>query len=464
MESTRDYLAAQRASLVRELTGWVRLRSVAGVAEHEIDLVRSANWLGAALREIGFPTVEVWGSAGGPAVYAEWCAAGDAPTVLVYSHHDVRAAKDDFWDQTPPFEPALRDGRLYGRGASDAKGQIVAHLWGLRAHLAGTGREAPAVNIKLLIEGEEEIGSVHLADLLDQHDVGADLVVFSDTLLWHAEHPAVCMSLRGMIMAELQVYGPLRDVHSGAVSGPAPNPVIELCKVVAALHDDKGRVSLPGFYDDVVEPSERARADFAALPYDDADWLARSDTRGIGGEHGFTVLERLWARPAAEVISLLAGDPVGASRGAIPAVATANFSIRTVAGQRATKVGEQLRRWVADTIDDRVDYQLTVSEETSQEPYRTPDDHPAVQALADAMREGFGDRPVGRMGNAGGGPADLLARRLDAPVLFFGTGLPEDCWHDSDESVSVDVLLNGAATLAGFWSRLADTPIQKKAK
>jgi acetylornithine deacetylase/succinyl-diaminopimelate desuccinylase-like protein len=464
METIGGYLAAQRTSLVQELMGWIRLRSVAGVPEHEIDVTRSANWLAATLRELGFPTVEVWGSDGGPAVYAEWCAAGDAPTVLIYSHHDVRAAKDEQWDQTPPFEPALRDGRLYGRGASDAKGQIVAHLWGLRAHLATTGRDAPAVNLKLLVEGEEEVGSSHLADLLDKHPIDADLIVFSDTLLWHAEHPAVCLSLRGMIMASLQVFGPTRDVHSGAVSGPAPNPVHELGKVIAALHDDKGRVTLPGFYDDVVEPTERIRAELAALPYDEQDWLERSDTRSVGGEEGFTVLERLWARPAAEVISVLAGDPIGASRGAIPAVATASISIRTVANQRAADVGEQLRRWVADLMDGRVEYELTVSEQTGQEPYRTPDDHPAVALLAEAMGEGFGGRPVGRMGNAGGGPAELLARKVDAPVVFFGTGLPEDCWHDSDESASVDVLLSGAATLAGFWARLADAPIGKDGK
>ena len=461
MPTVQEYLAAHESQMVRELTEWIRLRSVAGLPERDVDLIRSANWLAGALRETGFPTVEVWRTEGGPAVYAAWCAAPGAPTVLIYSHHDVRAAKDDLWDQCPPFEPVLRDGRLYGRGSSDAKGQVVAHLWGIRAHLAATGRDAPAVNLKVLVEGEEEIGSTHLAGLLDDHEVAADLVVYSDTLLWRADHPAVCMTVRGGLNAQLEVYGPRRDVHSGAVSGPAPNPVVELCKVIGRLHDDKGRVTLPGFYDDVTEPSERTRAELAALPYDDADWLARSETRSIGGEVGFTVLERLWARPAVEVISLLAGDPVGPSRGAIPAVATAAISIRTVADQRVADVAEQLRRWVADTIDDRVDYELTIAEETSQEAYRTPDDHPAVTALAAAMQEGFGSGPAGRMGNAGGGPADLLARRLDAPVVFFGTGLPEDHWHDSDESIRIDVLLAGAATLAAYWTRLADAPVSR---
>jgi acetylornithine deacetylase/succinyl-diaminopimelate desuccinylase-like protein len=451
-----DFLAGRRDALVAELTGWIRLRSVAGLPEHVVDLRRSANWLAGTLRDTGFPSVEVWDTEGGPAVYAQWCAEPGAPTVLIYSHHDVRAAKDEQWDQAPPFEPALRDGYLYGRGASDAKGQVMAHVWGIRAHLAATGRDAPAVNIKLLVEGEEETGSPHLARLLDGHreQLDADLIVFSDTLTWRADHPAVCMSIRGMISAHLEVMGPLRDVHSGAASGPAPNPVVELSRLLGQLHDEKGRITLPGFYDDVAEPSARLRDELAALPFSEADWLERSETRSIGGEAGYTVLERLWTRPALEVISVIAGDPIGASRAAIPSVAAADISIRIVADQRTETVGDQLRRWVADTISDRFDYQLTVADETGQQPYRTPDDLPAVEVLTQAMREGF-RRPVGRMGNAGGGPAELLSRVVGAPVLFFGTGLPEDHWHDSDERASIDVLLNGAATLAILWDRLA---------
>ena len=451
-----DFLHEHRDALVEEFTGWVRLRSVAGVPEHAPDLIRSANWLAAALRDTGFPTVEVWPVEGAPAVYAEWCDAPGAPTVLIYSHHDVRAAKDELWEETPPFEPAVRDGRVYGRGTSDAKGQVLSHLWGIRAHLAATGRGAPAVNLRLIVEGEEEAGSTHLADLIDEHreQLAADLVVFSDTLTWRADHPAVCTSLRGMVMAELEIYGPCRDVHSGAASGPAPNAAVELSRLLGRLHDDKGRITLPGFYDDVAEPSARRRAELAALPFSEQDWLERSETRSVAGEAGFSVLEKLWTRPAAEIISMVAGDPVGVTRSAIPAVAAATVSIRTVSGQRSADVADQLRRWVAETISDTVDYRLTVAETTMQEPYETPADLPALDALAAAVEEGFGFA-AGRMGNAGGGPAELLARELDAPVLFFGTGLPEDRWHDSDERVSIDMLVNGAATLAHLWPRLA---------
>jgi acetylornithine deacetylase/succinyl-diaminopimelate desuccinylase-like protein len=458
--STQDvhgYVADHLDELVDHLIGWVRLRSVAGLTEHDPDLRRSANWLAGVLRDTGFPTTELWDTEGAPAVYAEWCEAPGAPTVLVYSHHDVRAAKDDHWEETPPFEPAERDGYLYGRGASDAKGQVLTHVWGVRAHLAATGREAPAVNLKVLVEGEEETGSAKLAGIVDENRerLAADLVVFSDTLTWRADHPAVCTSVRGMVGAQLEVFGPLRDVHSGAVSGPAPNPALDLAALLGALHDDKGRITLPGFYDEVTEPSARRRAELAALPFTEEDWLARSETRAVGGEAGYTVLERLWTRPAVEVISLLAGDPVGASRAAIPSVATANLSFRTVPGQRAAVVADQLRRWVADRLDGRVEYELTITQETAQEPYETPADLPALEALAAAMADGFGKTP-GRMGNAGGGPADLLASALGIPLVFFGVGLPEDRWHDSDERVSIDMLLRGAASLAHFWQRLAD--------
>jgi acetylornithine deacetylase/succinyl-diaminopimelate desuccinylase-like protein len=450
----REFLAERRQEMVEELMEWLRVPSVAGLPEYAPDVLRSANWLAAALRATGFPTVQVWNSDDAPAVYAEWCAAPGAPTVLIYSHHDVRAVKDDQWTQTAPFVPVLRDGRIYGRGASDAKGQVLSHLWGIRAHLAATGSDAPAVNLKILVEGEEETGSVQLKDMLEQQRerLAADLVVYSDTLTWRADHPAVCTSLRGTLLARLRVFGPLRDVHSGAVSGPAPNAALELAKLLAALHDDKGRVTLPGFYDDVPEPSARRRAELAALPFTDEDWLERSETRTITGEAGYTVLERLWLRPAVEVLTMLAGDPTGPPLATVPAVATAELSIRIVGGQTTAAAADSLRRWVAENLPDGVEHELTISPETAQEPYETPDDLPALDALAAAMQDGFGVAP-GRMGNAGGGPAEWIARRLDAPIVFFGCGLPEDRWHDDDERVSVEMLIKSAATMAHFWRR-----------
>src|SRR5919205_2187211 len=267
-DRVRSHIAAQTPLLLERLTEWVRIPSVAGVPERKHNLTRSANWLAGELRGAGFPSTEIWEGADGPAVFAEWSAAPGAPTILIYSHHDVRAVKEENWDQTSPFDPVIRDGRLYGRGTSDAKGQVMAHIWGIRAHLHATGRTAPAVNLKVIVEGEEEAGSPGFAELIEAHRarLDADAVIFSDTLLWRADHPALCNSIRGMLGARIEVYGPLTDIHSGAVSGTAPNPAIELGRLLAQLYDQKGRITFPGFYDDVEEVSRRRRAELAAPP------------------------------------------------------------------------------------------------------------------------------------------------------------------------------------------------------
>src|SRR3954469_9982399 len=458
-DEVRGWLEARRDDLVAELIGWVRIRSVVGPPEHAIDLRRSAQWLAGTLRDIGFPTVEVRPTAGAPAVFAEWPAAEPgAPTVLVYGHHDVRAAKDETWEQTPPFEPTLREGRLYGRGTSDAKGQVLAHLWGLRAWLAA-GHEAPPVTLKMLVEGEEEKGSPHLAELLeDRRDrVRADLVVFSDTMLWAADAPAVCTGIRGIVQAQLEVMGPRTDIHAGAVGGVAPSPILELARLLDDLHNDDGRVALPGFYDRVREPSAEERARLGELPWDEEAWTSRTRTRSVGGERGWSPVERLYLRPVAEVTAVAGGDTTGPSRGAIPSLVTASLQLALVPDQDPAEVAEQLRRWVADRISDRVAWDLSVAIDVAQPAYVTPPDHPALPLLANAMSEAFGGK-VGWMRNAGSGPAALLEERVGAPVLFFGTGLPEDRWHDSDESVRVDVLLAGAATMCLFWPALAALP------
>jgi acetylornithine deacetylase/succinyl-diaminopimelate desuccinylase-like protein len=243
-------------------------------------------------------------------------------------------------------------------------------------------------------------------------------------------------------------------MHSGAVSGPAPSAVLALSRLLGSLYDDKGRITVPGFYDDVSEPTERRREELAALPFSEEDWLARSEALSLSGEVGYTVLEQLWTRPTVEVISLIAGDPIGLPRSVVPATASADLVIRTVPDQTYSAVAEQLRQWVAAKLDEDVTFELEIPEETAAPPYQSPEDHPYVLALAEAMGSGFG-KPAGRMGNSGGGPADLLARLVDAPVIFFGTGLPEDRWHDSDERASIEVLQNGAATLAHLWDKLS---------
>jgi acetylornithine deacetylase/succinyl-diaminopimelate desuccinylase-like protein len=319
------------------------------------------------------------------------------------------------------------------------------------------------VNVKLLIEGEEEIGSPHLAGLLHERTerLAADLIVFSDTMTWSADAPAVCLGVRGLVKARLEIHGPERDIHAGAVSGAAPKPALELARVLSALHDSDGRVAVAGFYDDVREASATEHASITALTADEQQWLDRTRTRSVVGERGRSIGERLYLRPSAEVETLLCGDPVGPSRGAIAAAATADVQLSLVPDQEPAKASDQLRAWAAAQVGADFRWSLTVGELARQAPYTTPADLPALRILADAMAQAW-DRPVGHMRNAGSGPAALLAETVGAPVLFFGTGLPEDHWHGPDESVDLEVLFNGAATLALFWTRLADQVIAER--
>ncbi|GAA2898736.1 M20/M25/M40 family metallo-hydrolase [Microbacterium esteraromaticum] len=454
MDPIREHLHRHLDELTDRLAEWVAIPSIAGDAEHQGDLRRSAHWLAGEMRAAGLEA-SVLESGDSWAVLGEYSAGPEAPTALVYSHHDVRTVKPEEWAETEPFIPVRRDGRLYGRGASDAKGQALAHVWALRA-LRDLDGGAP-MNVKLLIEGEEETGSPTLAALLEKHAerLACDVIVFSDTVQWKADAPAPVTSMRGTVNATLTVRGPDRDVHSGVVAGTTVNPAITLAHALAALHDEQGRVRVPGFYDGVAELTDERRSEFAALPFDEHDWVVRTETRVVNGEEGFTVLERLWARPTVEVMSLIAGDPLGLPRSVIPRDATANLSIRTVADQRIPAVAEQLRGFFASVLPAEAEYSLVIDEAVGQEPYESPSG-PLLGALERALERGY-DLPVrGRMGNAGGGPADLLTRTFDAPILFLGTGLPEDHWHSSDESIDLRMLHSGAASIAHLWRELAE--------
>lgn len=454
-DAVATFLDGHLPAQIDSLAAWISIPSVAADPDRSQDVIRSAHWLAGEMRDIGL-TTEVLPTGEAAAVFGELRAAEDAPTVLVYSHHDVRNAKPEEWRETVPFTAVERDGRLYGRGSSDAKGQVIAHLAGLRAHLASRPDGSPAVTLKYLVEGEEEIGSPNLRELIESDPArfACDLIVFSDTIQWREDAPAPVTSMRGVITATLTVTGPRRDVHSGVASGVTVNPAHVVADVVSALHDDDGVIQLPGFYDHVDELTPERRADFAGLPAEEDEWMQRVETTAVVGEKGYTLPERLWARPSVEILSLLAGDPRGLERSVIPQTAEASFSIRVAPGQRVHTVADQLRAFVAAVVPTGVEYDLDVDGTIAQEPYTSPDG-PALSALERALERGYGLPLAGRMGNAGGGPADFLSGLLDAPVILLGTGLPEDHWHASDESVSLTMLRRGAATIAHLWEELS---------
>ncbi len=339
---------------------------------------------------MAFPVTEVWETGGLPAVYAHWPAADPAaPRVLVYGHHDVQPAElGDGWDYEP-FQPLERDGRIFGRGASDDKGQVLFHVLGVRAALA-SGAQAPPVTLTLLIEGEEESGSPNFARLLADRaaQLSPDVIVISDTTMWAAGTPSICTGMRGLAEAQVSVEGPDRDLHSGSFGGGVPNPAHVLARLLAGLHDADGRVTLPRFYDDVVPLSEPERELLARPLFDEQAWLRDAGMSPMAyGEAGFSTLERIWARPTAEVNGLWGGHTGAGGKTIVPRSAHAKLSFRLVADQEPAKVIASLTRYLEDF--DPNGCVLTVTAGHGVRPCRSAIDAPAVAAARRAMGRAF---------------------------------------------------------------------------
>ncbi|MCX5399595.1 dipeptidase [Streptomyces sp. NBC_00102] len=453
--AVQPYIEQHRESFLEDLAAWLRIPSVSAQPEHAGDVRRSAAWLSDKLRDTGFPVSEVWETPGAPAVFAEWPSDDpDAPVVLVYGHHDVQpAAREDGW-HTEPFEPVVRDGRMYGRGAADDKGQVFFHTLGVRAHLAATGRTTPAVHLKLLVEGEEESGSPHFRALAEERAerLAADIVIVSDTGMWDEDTPTVCTGMRGLAECEIELYGPEQDIHSGSFGGAVPNPATEVARLVAALHDERGRVAVPGFYDGVAELSDAERALFAELPFDEAAWLRTAKSTAASGEDGYSTLERVWARPTAEVNGIGGGYQGAGSKTIIPSSALVKISFRLVAGQDPDRVEKLVRSWAEDRMPAGIRHRITFTPATRA--CLTPLDHPALQALARAMGRAFGKQVLFTR-EGGSGPAADLQDVLGAPVLFLGISVPSDGWHAPDEKVELGLLFKGVETTAHLWGELA---------
>jgi acetylornithine deacetylase/succinyl-diaminopimelate desuccinylase-like protein len=452
----RDYIAAGAADFSRALREWLAIPSVSADPARHVDVRASAEWLADYLRETGFPVVEVWETAGLPAVYAHWPAADPgAQRVLVYGHHDVQpAALADGWDY-PPFAPQERDGKIFGRGASDDKGQVLFHALGVRALLAARDDDAPPVSITMLIEGEEESGSPNFAALLEQRkdELRPDVIVVSDTTMWAADTPSICTGMRGLADAEVTLTGPSRDLHSGSFGGGVPNPAHALAALLAGLHDADGRVTLPGFYEDVLPLTEEERALLAKLPFDEQSWLTDAGESGATyGEAGYTTLERIWARPTAEVNGLWGGHTGPGGKTIIPKAAAAKLSFRLVADQEPGKVIESLRKYVAANVPNGIT--ATVTGRGGVRPCRSAIDSPAVAAARRAMQRAFGTEVLFTK-EGGSGPEADLADILGAPLVFVAVGLDADRIHAPNEYVDLSRLLLGAESIAYLWEELA---------
>ncbi|HTR79643.1 MAG TPA: dipeptidase [Gemmatimonadaceae bacterium] len=449
-----SFFIAQRARIRDELFEFLRIPSVSARSEHNADTARAAEWLAAAMRRIGLD-VSVHPTAGHPVVLGEWRKAPlGAPTILVYGHYDVQPAEPlDLWD-SPPFEPTIRDGKIFARGSVDDKGQLFLHVKALEAQLTTNGRLP--VNVIVLAEGEDEVGSEHLAEFIERNAsrLRCDGVIISDSSMFAPGLPSILSSLRGMAYFQIDVQGPGVDLHSGIYGGAVVNPAMTLARMLATLHDGHGRVAIDGFYDDVRDWGSAARAAIKALPFDDAHFRDETGAPALGGERGFSTLERLWMRPTCEVNGLLSGYTGEGAKTVLPSRAMAKVSCRLVPDQTPERVEQQLRAHIKRVTPAGVT--VTVTHLHGSKPWRAELSGPLFDAARGALQDAFGREPV-ITGEGGSIPVvGDFQRILGAPVLLMGFGLPGENAHAPNEWLSVENFENGMVAVSGLWDRIGN--------
>jgi acetylornithine deacetylase/succinyl-diaminopimelate desuccinylase-like protein len=451
--SVTDYLQQNRERSLAELNEWLRLPSVSAKSEHKADTAQAAEWLAERMREAGLTTVEVIPTSGHPVVLGEWRGAPEgAPTLLLYGHYDVQPAEPlDEW-HTPPFEPTVRDGKLFARGSVDDKGQVYLHLKAVQAHLA-TGGSLP-VNVVFLVEGEEEVGSPNLGTFLqaNRERLACDAIMISDTTMFAPGLPSITNGLRGLAYMEVRVQGPATDLHSGAYGGAVVNPANALAKIIARLHDDQGRVTIPGFYDKVRDLTDEERKGIAKLPFEEEGLRKEVGSPKLGGETGYGPLERIWARPTLDVNGLLSGYTGEGAKTVLPARAMAKVSMRLVPDQDFHEV----ERIFTDHVKSLAPEGVTVEVEALHGgmPWYAEPSGPVFDAAKRALAKAFGRDPV-TIREGGSIPiVQQFQEILGAPVVLIGFGLPGENAHAPNEWMSVDNFHQGAEAIAMLYEEL----------
>lgn len=436
----------------KELYDFLRIPSVSAKSEHDEDTRRAAEWLAVRLKEAGLDA-SVHETDGHPIVLGELHEAGpDAPTVLIYGHYDVQPPEPlDLWT-SPPFEPTERDGRIYARGSADDKGQLYMHVKALEAHLA-TGSRLP-VNVVVLAEGEEEVGSPNLVPFVESHAerLACDVVLISDTGMFAEGLPSLLFSLRGLAYFEVHVHGADSDLHSGEYGGAVANPGNALSLIIASLHDEGGRVAIPGFYDDVVEWDEETRKQIAELPHTDEAFREEVGVPALTGEEGYSTLERLWIRPTCDVCGILSGYTGQGAKTVLPNHAMAKVSFRLVPDQRPGRIKELFEAHVQAVKPEGVT--VEVRELHGGRPWRASLSGPVFEAAAEALEEAFGTEPV-PMGGGGSIPIVVeFEEKLDATALLVGFSLPGCNLHAPNEWLPVENFEKGIGALALLYEKL----------
>jgi len=451
-EALLAYLEANRNRYESELVDFLRIPSISTDPAHKDDMVRAAEFVAGQLRDAGITAIEVCPTAGHPIVFARSAPRPDRPTVLIYGHYDVQPVDPlELWE-SHPFEPDFRDGRVYARGASDDKGQVLVHFKAVEALKKVTG-ELP-VNLVFLIEGEEEIGSPNLDEFIRRRaaELACDVVLISDTSMFAHGVPSICAGLRGLAYFEIQVQGPKGDLHSGSFGGPVQNPATALVAMLASMRDSDGRITIPGFYDDVTPLTERERSEWAELPFDVEAFKKDLHVEALGGEKGFTPLELLWGRPTLEINGLLSGFTGEGAKTVLPAKAMAKVSMRLVPNQNPERIEKIFQDYLCKIAPRSVKVQ--VKSLHGGKPWVASLDHPALVAAAEAIEKGFGKRPLFQRE---GGSIPIVAtfsEMLGVPSVLMGFGLPDENAHAPNEWFDLGNFHGGIRSSALFLAGL----------
>jgi acetylornithine deacetylase/succinyl-diaminopimelate desuccinylase-like protein len=447
--STNAFVETNKDRLLSELKDFLRIPSVSTLPEHVPDIQRAAAFVAASLHDAKLENVQVIQTGGHPLVYADWLHAPGKPTVLCYGHYDVQPPDPlDEW-VSPPFEPTVRDGNIYARGSADDKGQMYSHIKAMEALFAVNGKLP--VNVKFLIEGEEEVSGQAIAKYVAENPakLKADVALVSDTELYAEGIPTLCVGLRGLIYTEIEARGPARDLHSGMYGGAAPNAIFGLVELLAKLKDAQGHINIPGIYDDVEPPTPAEKHSWSTLPFDEKEFLKNEvGSTQLTGEPGFTVLERVWARPTLEVHGIVGGFIAAGAKTVIPAKATAKVSIRLVPKQDPEKVIAGYKKAVQAFTPAGIQTEVKVlayGPAISVNP-----DHPAIHIAAKAFSDVLGRETVFIRSGGSIPIVGDFATHLGIPTILMGFGLPDDGLHSPNEKYKLANYYAGIMTIAHF--------------
>ncbi len=451
LEQALDYAKQNREHFLNELIEVLKIPSISTDAEFNADVQRTAEWMANHLKALGMEHVEIMPTAGHPVVYGDYLKVPGAPTVLVYGHYDVQPADPLVLWQTGPFEPEVRGDLLYARGSSDMKGQVVATFSAIEAVMKSG---ASPVNLKFLLEGEEEIGSKNLESFLKKHaeKFKADVSLNPDAGMIGIDQPTITYGLRGLAYVEVNVYGPKADLHSGLYGGAVHNPAQVLAELIARMHDEKGRITLPGFYDSVRSLSDQERADFARLPNDDASYLKETGVPALWGEEGYSSAERTGARPTLEVNGLLSGWTGAGSKTVLPAKAMAKISCRLVPDQTPKEVEGQIVRFMEQNAPKTVTWEV---KSLNDSPTAIADlNNPGVKAMHTALETVWGTRPLYRREGGSIGAVAMLQQICNVESVLVGMGLPTDNVHSPNEHLHLPTWYKGIDAFIHFFYNL----------